>query len=286
MAELEFAPMTIGQILDRTFKLYRENLARFIAIVAVVHVPASLITIAAFVGVGIGTAAFAASEQGGRAPMTISAAVGLLLVVFGGLFLSLVAQSLGNAALAKSISESYLGRESTVGQSYRFVLSKFPAILAAGILVGFLTIMGLALCVLPGILVMAVFCLTAPAIILEDLGPIKGMSRSGSLTRGNFGKVLGLVLIVFLIVLVASLFFQFVGSAICFIAVPKNEFAKLLIGQVFSLIGQVIAAPIGGIAMILLYYDLRIRKEAFDLEMLAERMESGGEESDAVNPAF
>ena len=247
MAAVEFAPMTIGQILDRTFKLYRENFARFLAIIAIVQVPASLITIAALVGVGIGTAAF-----GEGVTMASSAAIGLLLVVCGGVLVSMAVQALGHAALTKSISESYLGRESTVGQSYRFVLPKFPAILAAGILVAILTIMGLPLCIVPGILVMALFCLTAPAIILEDLGPIKGMSRSGSLTTGNFGKVLGLVLIVFLIVLVASMSLQFIGVVISFIAVPDNEFAKLLIGQVFSLIGQVIATPIGGIASILL----------------------------------
>ncbi|NQT21506.1 MAG: hypothetical protein HQ592_17510 [Planctomycetes bacterium] len=285
MAELEFVPMSIGQILDQTFKLYRKNLARFIAIIAVVQVPASLITILALVGVGIATAAFVASEQG-EAIMTPSASFGLLLVAFGGLFLSMVAATLGHAALTKSISECYLGRESTVGQSYRFVLAKLPAILAAGVLVVLLTFMGLALCIVPGILLMALFYLTTPAIILEDLGAIKGMSRSRSLTAGNFGKVLGLALIVLLIVFVVSIFFQLIGGVISFIAVPNNEFAAQLIVQVFSLFAQVIAAPIGGISSILLYYDLRIRKEAFDLEMLAERIESGGEESDAVDPAF
>jgi hypothetical protein len=80
VAELEFAPMTIGQILDQTFKLYRKNLARFLAIIAIIQVPASLITIVALVGVGIGTAAFVTSEQGGSTSMPPSAAFGLLLV--------------------------------------------------------------------------------------------------------------------------------------------------------------------------------------------------------------
>jgi hypothetical protein len=40
-------------------------------------------------------------------------------------------------------------------------------------------------------------------------------------------------------------------------------------------LGQILAIPISTAASILLYYDLRIRKEGFDLQMLAQSMTAG-----------
>ena len=45
--------------------------------------------------------------------------------------------------------------------------------------------------------------------------------------------------------------------------------------QLASVVGQILVAPIGATAYILLYYDLRIRKEGFDLQMLASSIGSG-----------
>jgi len=47
---------------------------------------------------------------------------------------------------------------------------------------------------------------------------------------------------------------------------------SIVIRQLLSLAATVVTAPISAIATVLLYYDLRIRKEAFDLEMLAKSM--------------
>ena len=48
-----------------------------------------------------------------------------------------------------------------------------------------------------------------------------------------------------------------------------------LIQQLFTMAGQVLITPISAAAVILLYYDLRIRKEGFDLEMLAADLSGG-----------
>jgi hypothetical protein len=55
--------------------------------------------------------------------------------------------------------------------------------------------------------------------------------------------------------------------------------------QLVSIIPQILATPIGASAFILLYYDLRIRKEGFDLEMLARSM-SSDTETGGVAPSY
>jgi len=267
MAEAEFVPMSVGQILDRTFKLYRENFVRFVAIIAVVHVPVALL--------GAVTGAAIQGAYAGLAVLT-----GLVTV-----FLAVVGQSLGNAALLKSVSESYLGNEVTVGEAYRFVLPKIFTVIWAGIMVGIITTIGFVLLVVPGVIFALWLYLTIPAIVVENLKASRGMSRSKSLVSGNLGKVFGVAFVVFLIGAILGALFQWVGSVVVGPIGGESPSLGVFIGQVFSVVGQVLAAPIGATASILLYYDLRIRKEAFDLEMLANSMGAGGEESDAVAPA-
>jgi hypothetical protein len=54
-----------------------------------------------------------------------------------------------------------------------------------------------------------------------------------------------------------------------------NETAGVAIIQLFTVVGTVLVTPISSAATILLYYDLRIRKEGFDLEQLAQRLDPG-----------
>ncbi len=259
--------MSVGQILDRTFVLYKNNFARFIAIIAIVQVPLNLLMI------GVTTILLPqliVSAESGISDMFLPSMLGLLLV----LLLAAVAQQLSIGALAKCVSESYLGNEATVGQVYRFVWPKLWRLFGASLLVALIVMAGSLLLLIPGIIFHVWYVLTSQTIVIEDRGATEGMARSKSLVAGNFWKVLGLVVVVFLITWIVSYVFNYAGGLISQWTGVKDPLLLILIAQPFALIGQVLAAPIGAAAMILLYYDLRIRKEGFDLEMLARSMGS------------
>ena len=204
MATQAFEPMSVGQILDRAFKLYKQNFVRFVAIVAVVAVPVGLVQIAfqqvtfrEVAATANGSYEISADDGPGPARVQVrqigASNAGLLGAgIFGGLglvFLAVLANNLSSGALMKSISESYLGNEVTVGQAYQYVLPRLGSMIWASILVGVVVVLGFLLLVVPGVIFSLWFALTVQIVVLERLAASKGMSRSRALTSGNLGKV-------------------------------------------------------------------------------------------------
>jgi hypothetical protein len=205
-----------------------------------------------------------------------------------GMVISVIAAILGNmlcqGALTKSVSEFYLGNEITVGQAYKFVLPKLLTLIGAGFLVSLIVFLGFIMCIVPGVIFSLWFALTTPSIIVENLRATKGMSRSKALASGNLGKVFCIGLLVMLITWAISIPFGMAGMIVGRILFSWNVLLVDFINQFFNLIGQILAIPIGAAAFILLYYDLRIRKEGFDLQMLAQAMSSGQGDVNVVQP--
>jgi len=271
MADGTFEPMSVGQILDGTFTLYRRNFVRFVAIVALIQVPIALASLVARVAVGSWTAA---GTEDVEAPLQAAFLLSIVLVSLVGLFLSVVGQSLCSAALMKSVSESYLGNEVTVGQAYGAVLPKLLTLIFAGILVGLVVVAGMMVCVVPGVIFALWFAVTTPAILIENLGVAAGMGRSKWLTGGNLGKVFLVGLVAWLINVIAAGVITLPGTLAASVVARESWALRQVIGEPFYLAAQVLTTPIGATASILLYYDLRIRKEGFDLEMLAKSLAS------------
>jgi hypothetical protein len=267
-------PMTVGGILDRTFRLYRENVLRYAAIAAVIQVPLGLLAFASMAA--LTSAATIRPGDAGASGASVALALGGFVAVMALLLLSLVGQELANAALLKSISASYLGEDVTVGQAYRFILPRFGWVLLAALLVGILKTVGFAFCVVPGVFVSLFLFLTIPALVAENLNAFDGMRRSWSLVSGNLGKVFLVGLVILLINLVLYALFAAAGALTARYLLAENQLASAVVQQALGLILGLIMMPIWAAAAALLYYDLRIRKEGFDLEMLAHSLGEGG----------
>jgi hypothetical protein len=270
MSEPVFEPMSVGGVLDQAFRLYRENFVRFLAIVAIIQVPLYLLLMVWAVAMQAGMVRVqeeGTAEEAQAIVLGISM-IGLLLYVP----LTVVGQQLTTAALVKSISESYLGREASVGQSYRFVLPKALSLIGAALLVALIAGVGYLLCVVPGVIFALWFSLTAPSIVIENRGATAGMSRSKDLVSGNLGRVFLVFLIVFLISAAFSFVFGAAGQFLAMTVLADKRLALVAIQQLLEMIPAILVMPIGAAASVLLYYDLRIRKEGFDLELLAERL--------------
>ena len=305
----DFEPMSIGRILDRTFKIYKDNFIRFITIVAIIQVPLALLTIISmsFIQRGVPARNEANSRQSRRYTrqsqqsfnteenrtrfnnsdedrygswVMFSGGIGLMVTGI----LNMLGHVLCRGALTKSVSESYLGNEITVGQAYRFVWPKFLTLVLAGIFVVLVIYLGLLLLVVPGIIFSLWFALTTPAIVVENLKATKGMSRSKALAAGNLGKIFSVAFLIIVISWVIAIPFGFVGNFFGGILFANNILLMTFISQLTGIVGKILVVPIGAIAYILLYYDLRIRKEGFDLVMLANSIGSGQGDINVAQP--
>lgn len=272
MSEADFEPMSVGGILDRAFRLYRQSFVRFLAIVAIIQVPLHLLTMVWAVVVERTRLELAQSGPDvQRDEVFALMGIGVLGSLVSGV-VTLVAQQLTSAALVKGISERYLGREVTVGEAYRFIWPKALSLIGAALLVGLIVGLGYLLCIVPGVIFALWYALTAPAIVIESRRATQGMARSKDLASGNLGRIFLVFLVVFLITIAFAFMFQAAATLLSQAVFAESTVAATVAQHLFQMIPAILVMPISAAASVLLYYDLRIRKEGFDLEMLAERL--------------
>ena len=129
--------------------------------------------------------------------------------------------------------------------------------------------MGLLLLIVPGIIMICALIVTTPALVLENIPSATGaMGRSWQLTRGFRGRIFGAIVVAFVLIAVPTIA---LGALVGLLGGVSEEFALIVVLLMTSLL-QLLAYPFFYVLATLFYYDLRVRKEAYDLEMLAGRL--------------
>lgn len=282
MPDVTLRPLSFGEILDQAFSLFRR-----------LFVPLVLVQIIC-TGVIIPLQLFVAA--GGR---QFSA---LYLVT---LLINMIASALASAAVALLISENYLGRTLSAGGALKLAVPKIgPVILLsmalglvlivsaipAGIafvsgmamlaplgmgtagaatlerlpMAGGLVLAGLALLLVP-LAVFAGLAVSTPALVIEDIGAGSALQRSWALTRRFRLRTIGLLLLTAILIGI-----PFMGVTLI-VTMFAGEVA-ILLAQALSILVLLMLTPLIYCVLTLLYYDLRVRKEGFDLQVLADSL--------------
>ncbi len=300
----DLEPMSIGDILDRTVRLYRRH---FLHVLGIVALPYVLMIGAGVVG-GLSAGA-AAGPQAFRAP---AAAAGMGLLVLAGIWLSFM--SMG--ALARSISERYLGRSPGIGAAYGPVLRRtfslawayflsflvWGGVLLAGIaiplVVSTLVVLwnpgawgmgiyaGFALLALAAAVTVTVvffrLLLVTQVIVIENVRGRAALQRSWTLMRGNTWRA---VLIFVFWVALTILMWVLLQVVVGFVAAALPVAVRAILVGLIGSVAQLLALPFVSVPFTLLYYDSRIRKEAFDLEVMAQNLGGAAAARPAPLPA-
>lgn len=261
-------------------RLYRANFTSFLGITAVVYGPLSAVQIV--------FAFYAANwaEKGAwdniEDPLAILAMLSPLLLV-GGVFglLSLLLVPLGQGALTAAVSHRYLGRTLTVSEAYEALKDCWGSLIGATILVGLLTAVGMMLCIIPGVYIAVTLMLVAPVIVLEGATVNGSFARSRWLVQGEWGRCFGTIVLLSLIVGIVASAVSWPISMIAALLLQDHPALGQALSQGVGAVAGLIVQPVQIIGLVLLYYDLRIRKEGFDLQLLAESL---GEEAPVMPP--
>lgn len=257
-SSFELRPMGIGDILDTAIRLYRARFVPFLTISLLVYVPYIALMLLLRYAVA-GAPHYVQTAFGPRAVASPSAQlVGLL----GRLLVPIVVLPLVQGALTYNISAEFLGESISAGASYRRAARRLLPMLGTQIAAGFVITLGYLLLIVPGVIFSIWYMIVQPIVLLETLSGSRAMSRSHELMKGNLGKG-------FLLAVVVGLVYGFVvfgGAALLgAIGLARNE----VVLQTLTDLATALVLPFQIGAPILLYYDLRIRKEAFDLQTLA-----------------
>ena len=187
-----------------------------------------------------------------------------------GVFVSLAAILFSQGGTVFAVSELYLGRQTTIGQSLSRAKGEVWTLLGVLILNGLVMIISFLLLIIPAIYMACRLCVAVPAALLENLGPREALERSFALTKDNAGRSF-LIYLLYVVILYAAvaLFAIPFGMAIVF---SQNDPGMLrtwtALSEVGSFIAEVLITPILTISMSIFYFDLRVRKEAFDIQMM------------------
>lgn len=250
-------PLSLGEILDRTFQFYRKDFPLFLGIAAVPQLIALFIRI-------LGLA-----MRGSSVGLVALAAVGLLIGAIANLFATAVSQ----AATSVAVSEIYLGRKITLSEAFGRIRGNVGRM--TGIVFGLGLLMGLGfIClIIPGIYLALIWALAIPAAAIEDLGFAECRDRSKHLTEGALGRMFVIYLLVLVVTYGVLLGVLALLGAVGLTAAGReaaNSLTFNIFSEVASSLAVMLVTPIGMIAFTIAYYDQRVRKEGFDIQFMMQ----------------
>ena len=251
--DLRFEPMTTGMVLDKTFRIYVQNFGLMIGMTAIVHIPILILT----VGVPFINQLSSAI-----------AVIGLLLGAFAAMASSLIVGPLVTGATTKAVSDRYLGNPVTAKEALKTAWGSVGTLLLTQIIVGIIVFVGFS-SYRPGNPLDAFLRgsgsrgdprkhLRSAGDPPAKLGTGKGQPREGFRDHGgdrHHATASGRR-----------------GRFVHFLVFDAGSTGAVAMAQIIGGIAGMLTYPLQAIAVTLLYYDFRIRKEGFDLEMLSQAM--------------
>ena len=223
-------PMGIGEILSTAFQLYQRHWRTLFAIAAVVVVPFTLLQ-------------YLIGDQVRTRGEEVATGVVMFLVLTG--------------AITRAVAAEVAGEDPSVEQSYRFGFHRFWSVLLVSVLVGLATIGGLILFIIPGIYIGVRLAVSIEALVVEGRRGTEAMGRSWELVGGHWWHAFGTLVVAGLLT----------GVVNALITAPFGN-TSWFVQAVAAAVATVVTLPYSALVGVLLYLDLRARKENLDLERL------------------
>ena len=270
MSTPQLRPLGLGEILDVSVKIAWRNAGTLVRIVLFVVAPAQALSALVQVSASPDTydpaGGFGNFEDSSTATDTEA---WTLIAGFGiaGL-IGFVAGQLATGACFKAVAQAYLGEQPNWRESLGFALRRFHSILWIVILGGFLTVVGLVFCLIPGIYLAVSFAVALPVLMAEGQRGRRALGRSRRLVSGRWWWTLLILVVGGLLASIVSGLISGAISALGF-ASGSEPISAFLITAIAGTAGALVATPFSASYHTVLYFDLRVRKEAFDLQLIA-----------------
>ena len=278
----QLRPLGVGEILDVGIKIYTRNALTLFKIVVFVVLPAQILVNLVEISALPSNVTLESGSRGGLSPFGGTIVengsitghdLSVFLVGFIAAFLiQFVAARFAQAGCFRAIADAYLGEEVGWRSSLGFALRRLPAIVGLSILSGLIVGIGTLLCIIPGIYFYVAFAVAVPVLLVEGAGPGRALERSRELVRGRWWSTLGVALVGYLLVTIVSLAISGLVVGVLFAHPARNTVTGFALNTLSATLGSMITTPAAAAFITVLYIDLRVRKEGFDLLLLARRL--------------
>lgn len=289
----QLRPLGIGEILDVGIKIYSRNALTLFKIVLFVVLPAQIlvnvvqisalpsdVTLSSGSGNPFGGGFTTQGTVSGHDAATFL--VGYVIAIL----INFVATRFAQAGCFRAVADAYLGEEVGWRPSLGFALHRLPAIVGVALLSGILVGLGALLCVIPGIYLYVAFTVAVPVLLVEGARPVRALGRSRELVRGRWWGTCGVAVVGYLLVSIVTLALTGLVVGIAFANPARNTVTGFVLNTVATTIGSMIATPAAAAFITVLYIDLRVRKEGFDLLLLARRLGVEPAPGQPVQPSY
>jgi len=284
-------PMSTGEILDRTFNLYRSN---FVLFAGIAVLPPALMLVVQLIQAGMVTTP--GNPRTANAGLLAAGVLGMIV----GWIAYLVGMAVAHAATVFAVSAVHLGRTTTIGESYGRVKGRYgrvvwvlvqtalrafwPLILiiiiasvmvgaaggkgAGAALAGGLMGLGILAGGIVGLVLYLRYALAVPACVLEDIQASAAIKRSVTLSAGSRGQIFVIYFLMGVINIIVTWVFLLPATWLAVLLAKGSPSIRVLFAGLATFIAGALAGPIATIALSLVYFDQRVRKEAFDLQLM------------------
>ena len=297
-------PLDVGQRLDAAIKLTTRHFWTLVKIVTVLLVPINVISFLITASTLPEDYTAGTTFGGGPAPdASTDVEAGFWVGQFIVNALLVLTFFLGPAVCFLTISQAYLGGEAGWRESLRYALRRFWGILlvillfslamsgcfiAAVFLIAVSTafppllVVTIPAAIVPFVYVGVVWSVALPAMLLEEIGAAESLGRSFRLVRERWWPTFATLLLAWLLMLFITFVVGALLTTATVLATDDDSVTAIALNFLTNLIASVVTTPFIAAVTIVLYFDLRVRKEAFDLEMLAGAI--GGKPPSTATP--
>lgn len=243
----ELKVYSLGQTIGQGFNLYFDNFIFLFVVSLITNLPIIFLTF-------IMQKLVLAADSSSQAMVLGVTVVTVLLSMIIGVFIS--------GIIIQVISKKYLN-EKVSSQDYlkKIIPLVFPLIGLAflqsiGVAAGFI------LLIVPGILLTLGWAVATQVLVVEKASIVKSLGRSWKLTKGKKGHILGLMLLTVIILFILQVI---LGTAITLIEINP------IITVIANNIAGIVVNPLMSCILVVLYFNLRVEKEGFNIEHLADQ---------------
>ena len=261
-------PLTVTGTVDAAFTIYRRRFRDLIIIAAIILVPLTIITYLLNVTVF--------DTEVVVDPDTLDM-TGFWGALTGGLVLAVISYAgtlIISGAVARTVGDEYVGVESEWQVSMRKALDRIWALIGASLLYALGVFIGFLLLVIPGIYLAIRWVVASVTVILEDRGPTASLGRSAELVRGRWWPVFGVMILGLIIQFVIGAIVGAIFGAAIFASDDPTSAGVLAVSAVIDLLIGIFLQPFVAVLVTVIYFDLRVRKEGFDLDRLADQLDA------------
>jgi hypothetical protein len=270
----QLRPLGVGETLDAGFRLLRHRFGALVLCALPFLVPFTII--GALVQGSIDENAFDLDAPTTSANAGTTAAGQLV----GGLIQGIATVFVIGACL-RIVSAAYLGERVGAGEALGFTFRRAIALFATYLLVGVILGVAFVLVVLEPLTFPVLFldlwiairlCVVFPALVFERIGPTAAVGRSWRLTKGHWWRLFGTLIVAGLITLVLQLVLGGVAGGVLATSDNVSELTVAIVITLVNLIVLALTYPLLAAIVCAMYFDLRVRNEGFDLQLLAQGM--------------